>query len=305
MGSMLGLYHFLKLHQFEVSCVSPSSWPDFLDWMPGVNEVLSFDKNPRKSIKAIREAECVFCLDFNDTKRVQDLQGHLDNALGEKYMIDHHLNPQTFADYSWWDTKAIATCELIYDLIYLLDPNALQHMDIATCLYTGIVTDSGSFRFQATTADLHRKVGHMMDLGLKHTYIHEAVQDINTPERLRFLGYCYSEKLRFIENYPIAYITLTYNELKKFGVSTDDTEGLVNQILSVKGIRIAALLSERNQQVKVSFRSKGDIPVNTFAAEHFAGGGHFNAAGGLVSISLEEAELRFLHNISFFNTFLH
>ncbi len=280
MGSSLGLYHYLKLKGHEVTVITPSDYAYFLQWMPGNEHVLVYTEHLEETANIIANAELIFCLDFNHLGRIYELGALVEKSAAVKVMIDHHLAPQGFDDYRLWSTKACATAELVLDFIELMGDKALLTKEIATCLYAGIMTDSGSFRFPSTTSSLHRKVADLIEAGANNSHIHEQVYDTFTESRLRFLGFCLKDKLEIYHEYNTALIYLNKEELERYKITTGDTEGVVNYALAIAGIKFAAFIVERKDLVKLSFRSKGEFPANEFAQKYFEGGGHRNAAGG-------------------------
>lgn len=278
--------------------VTPSDYPSFLSWMEGNEKVLIFDptkeRSKKNAIKVFEEAEVVFCLDFSSMDRVQDLKPILESSKGVRVLIDHHLEPQHFADYELWDNTAAATTELVYDFILAQGDATLIDVGIAECIYAGIMTDTGSFRYQSTSAKVHLIIADLIKKGINNFKVHSLIYDNNSEERLRFIGYSLSEKLKILRRKKTAYFAITKEELEKFHSKTGDTEGLVNYALSIEGINFAALIIERPDSVKLSFRSRGDFSVNEFARRYFEGGGHRNAAGGKSDLGLEETEKKFL-----------
>jgi len=294
MGSSLALYHWLKNQGHDVKVIAPSDYPSFLFWMPGQNEVVVYPSHIEVADQIIKEADLIFCLDFNHLSRIHEM-GHAvreSNAL--KVMIDHHLSPEGFDDIRHWDPKAAATAQLVYDFIvnHMYDRAGITE-DIATSLYTGIMTDTGSFRFPSTTAQIHLIVADLITLGAQNWKIHEHVFNSSTESRLKFLGFCLLNRLEVIPEYNAAVFAIESNDLKQFNVTTGDTEGLVNYALSVSGIRLAALIIDRKERIKLSLRSIGDIPCNEICSRFFDGGGHKNAAGGHSQGTLEETVQKF------------
>lgn len=300
MGSSLALYNALIQQGHAVQVVTPNDYGFFLQWLPGNAHVLDFEKQPKEATASVQAADLVFCLDFNDLKRVNEL-GEVIRAAGvPTVMIDHHLDPPGFEDYTFHNTEASSTCELIYDFLEELGLLNTINADVASCIYAGIMTDTGSFKFPATTPRVHRMVADLMERGANHTAIHQAVYDQMTENTLRFLGHCFSQKLRVLPQYQTAYFTVSAEELKTFNLQTGETEGLVNYALNLQDIRFAALIIDRTVAVKMSFRSKGHVPANAFSRQWFEGGGHFNAAGGQSSDNLEVTEQRFLAALAIF-----
>jgi phosphoesterase RecJ-like protein len=292
-GSMLGLYHYLIQKGHEVHPVSPGELPDFLMWMPGVNRLYNYEAEPKDAEKALKEADLIFCLDFNDYSRTKHLTQLLEEAPQPKILIDHHLFPKPVWDYGMSQPEKSSTSEMVYDFIMMNGDHHLINMDIAECIYTGVLTDTGSFRFAATTASVHDMVADFKRLGLNHTRIHEEVYDSWSVKRMQFLGYVLMEKMEIFPQYGAGLIALSRKDLRTFETSPGDTEGLVNYPLSIAGIRFATLITERGDEVKMSFRSKGDFDVSSFAREHFNGGGHFNASGGRTNTSFIDTVAHF------------
>lgn len=294
LGSSLGLYHFLKMSGHDVQVISPTSYPDFLNWMPGNEVVLAFDKKTATEIVThFDRAEVLFCLDFSGLSRVQKMAKILDKASGKKIIIDHHLNPENFADFRIWDTKSSATAELIYEMIVEMKGREAVSKDIAACLYAGIMTDTGSFRHPNTTPKVHRVVAELIELGANNVQISHALYDTYSLNRLRFLGYALKELLEVNEERKIAHFAITKEAFGRYQLKRGDTEGLVNYALSIDGIVAAALFKEVDDEIKISFRSFGEIEVNKFAEKYFNGGGHKNAAGGHTHDTLKSTVAKF------------
>ncbi|MBL4605584.1 MAG: bifunctional oligoribonuclease/PAP phosphatase NrnA [Flavobacteriaceae bacterium] len=294
MGSTLGLYHYLKKKGHQPTVVVPNEYPDFLHWLPGSDTTYRFDWQNSQSQRAIKESDIIFLLDFNASHRVgKDMQNTLEAYPNDFVLIDHHQQPDDFR-YMYSDTSMCSTCEMIYHFIEMMDDVSLIDEDIATCLYTGIMTDTGSFRFRSTTSTTHRVIADLIDKGAQNDRIHNNVYDANSYGRLQLLGQALSN-LQVFPEYNTAYITLTEEEKKKHNFKKGDTEGVVNYALSLDGIVMAAIFIEDKEQgiIKISFRSKGSFSVNQFARNNFSGGGHDNAAGGKSDLSMEETIVKF------------
>jgi phosphoesterase RecJ-like protein len=293
-GSSLGLYHFLLKLGKKVRVIVPNAYPDFLHWMPGNKYVLNFQENESKCVKLLEEAELVFTLDFNSYKRLEKLGGVLEKIGAKKVLIDHHQQPDDYPDYYFHDAEACSTCELIFDFITGLGEKKLIDRKIAACLYTGLMTDTGSFRYPCVNYRTHLILSELLKTGIRPSEIHSAVYDNYSLDRLKLLGFALNEKLKLVPGFPVAYFTLTEKELDKFNYQKGDIEGLVNYPFSIKGIQVCALLNETEDYVKMSFRSKGKIDMNKFARDHFKGGGHINAAGGKSVADLASTERKFV-----------
>ena len=293
-GSTLALKHYLDKKGHGATVVMPNEYPDFLHWLPGSETVYRFDWQNKQSQKAISNSDIIFLLDFNTLHRVgYDMQNTLEKYPNDFAMIDHHQQPDDVT-YMYSDTEICSTCQMVYQFIEMNNDLNLIDAAIATCLYTGIMTDTGSFRFRSTTSKTHRIIADLIDKGAENDRIHNNVYDANSYNRLLLLGKALSN-LQILPTYKTAYITLTDEEKKRFDFQKGDTEGIVNYALSLKGIVFAAIFIEDSEQnlVKISFRSKGKFSVNQFARNHFEGGGHDNAAGGKSNVSLAETVTKF------------
>ncbi|WP_442794792.1 DHH family phosphoesterase [Pelobium manganitolerans] len=294
MGSSLGLYNYLIQKGHHVKVISPTDYPYFLQWLPNNPEVIIYTDAVAESQALVADADLIFCLDFNTLSRINELGEEVRKAKAIKVMIDHHLEPEGFDDFRHWNINACATAELIYDFIVnLLNDGELINKDVATCLYTGIMTDSGSFRFPNVTANLHRIVAGLIEAGAENWRIHQNVFDNASEGRLRFLGYCLSNKLEVLREYNTALITASKEDIAKFDIQTGETEGIVNYALSLSGIKLAAFIVERKDKIKLSLRSVGTFPANEICKKYFNGGGHRNAAGGQSDESLETVIAQF------------
>ncbi len=291
MGSSLAWAGYLKKRGHAVTVITPTDYPANLHWMPGDDDVIEFSEKTRVAVNAlIEQATVIFCLDFSSLDRLRDFAPVVRAAHAPKVLIDHHLEPEDFAIMGWWNPKKAATAELIFDLITELGDKALIDKPIAECLYSGVMTDTGSFRHGSTTSSVHRMVADLIDLGIEVSLIHRRIFDNVSIDKLRFLGYVLNEKLKVVPEYRFAYITLTAAEQKRFQSKSGDTEGMVNYALSVEGVVMAAILIERGDEVRMSFRSVGDFSVRDLASTHFSGGGHKNAAGGKSRLPLAQTE---------------
>ena len=289
MGSTLALYHFLLKNNHYPTVISPNDYPDFLAWMPGSETVKIFEKDKENCTKILEEAEVIFTLDFNALHRVGEMEQTLEKLTAPFIMIDHHQKPDNYAVYTYSDVAFGSTCEMIYNFISFLDKKEDLDKTIATCIYTGILTDSGSFRFPKTTGTTHRIVAELIDLGVENTLIPALLFDNSSYNRLQLLGRAL-QNMKVMMNHKTSYTTLTQDELNSFDYIKGDTEGIVNYGLSIKGIVFTAIFIENKEEgiIKISFRSQGNFDVNQFARDHFQGGGHSNAAGGKSEVSMEE-----------------
>ncbi|UFH46473.1 bifunctional oligoribonuclease/PAP phosphatase NrnA [Flavobacterium galactosidilyticum] len=294
MGSTLALYHFLLKNNHEAVVVSPNEFPDFLAWMPGSETVKIFEKDKQNCTKILDEAELIFTLDFNALHRTGEMEHVLAKLKAPFIMIDHHQKPDDYATVTYSDTTFGSTCEMIYNFVSFLGKKDQIDKTVGTCIYTGILTDSGSFRFPKTTGNTHRIVAELIDLGVENTEIPTLLFDNSGFERLQLLGRAL-QNMKVIAEHKTAYTTLTQDELNSFNYVKGDTEGIVNYGLQIKGINFAAIFIENKDEkiIKISFRSQGDFDVNQFARDHFNGGGHRNAAGGKSEETMEETIKKF------------
>lgn len=298
LGSCLALWSFLKKRGHDCIVIAPTDYPKFLFWMPGHEEVLIYEnQNELKAVEHIHQANLIFCLDFSELSRADKMKPALQIARERReakfVLIDHHRGKEDFADFELWDIDAAATAELIFDFIEMLDGKDLIDMQIASCIYAGLVTDTGSFKYSSTSAKTHHIVATLMDIGLETAPIHRVIFDNNSINRIKFLGFALNERLTILPEYKTAFFAISEKDLKQFESQTGDTEGIVNYALSIKDIIFAAFFSQQNHYVKISFRSIGSFAVNEFAAKHFKGGGHKNAAGGQLNTSLGKAVHKF------------
>lgn len=295
LGSSLGLAAYLKKGGHQVTVVTPSDYPGFLHWMPGNNEVIVYHESKKSEIsKLIHASDIIFCLDFSSLKRINELGEIIRKSKARKVLIDHHLEPEKFADFEKWDIHSASTAGLVYELISELGDRNKIDGAIADCLYAGLMTDTGGFRHNNTRREEFMIAADLVTLGANPTMVSKLIYDTNTISRLRLMGFTLYEKLTLLPELNTAYIVLAQEELKKFNSQTGDTEGFVNYGLSIEGIRLSVLIYERKDEVKLSFRSLGDFSVNDLARKYFNGGGHKNAAGGSSDLSLNETVERFL-----------
>lgn len=287
-GSSLGLFHYLKKKGHNVVAVVPNEFPDFYNWMPGSDKILVFQHQANQVRTHLSNADIVFCLDYNTEKRTGILCDDLMKVEAPKILIDHHLSPDEHFVYKLSDTKASSTGELVYDFIEMLGDADLIDQTIGTCIYTSLLTDTGSFSYAIHSKRPFEIASQLVDKGIDIEKIRRLVYDTFSENRIRLLGYCLTERLVVMEDCRAAYIYLSKEDLKKFNYQIGDTEGVVNYPLSMKRINFAILITEKNGQVRLSFRSKGDFSVDKFARTYFDGGGHSNAAGGTSKKSMDE-----------------
>lgn len=294
LGSSLGLGEFLNKKGHKASVVTPSDYPDFLHWMKGNDQVLIYQESNVQVInQLIEDADMIFCLDFSSLRRINELGERIAKSKAKKVLIDHHLEPEEFADFNFWSKEAAATAELVYQLIADLGEKESIDHDIAESLYAGILTDTGSFQHSNTTKTVHEISANLIELGADTHKVARLIYDSNSLDRLRFIGFALCQRLEVLEEYNTALFAISKEDLAKFNSRKGDTEGLVNYALSIQGIVLAALIIDRGELIKISFRSVGDFSVNELARRYFNGGGHQNAAGGRSTSSLEETVEKF------------
>ena len=294
-GSCLGLANFLRQKGHLTTVLMPNNFPKFLHWIPEASTIINYDQHQKKSEKAVNNADIIFTLDFNALNRTGDLQGFLESATGDFVLIDHHQQPDDYAIVKYSDVSICSTSQMVYHFIDALDGLELLNTEIATQLYVGIMTDTGSFRYPATTATTHRVIAKLIESGAKNSEIHQNIYDTNSPDRLKLLGVALNN-LVILPAYNTAYITLSQEELTANNFKKGDTEGFVNYALSMEGVVFAAIFieSKKEEIIKISLRSKGGFSTNEFSRSHFNGGGHTNAAGGRSHLSLSETVADFI-----------
>lgn len=293
-GSSLGLKHFLKTKGLETQIVVPNDFPKFLKWMPEAKQITIADYKRKTARAILHQADVLFVLDFNATHRTGNLmQPWLDECSATKILIDHHQQPDNF-DFVYSDTTVPATCQMVYHFIEALGEENAINSDIAQCLYTGIMTDTGGFRFRSTSADTHRIVAKLMDKGAEPDVITSNTWDNNSLSRLQLLSLVLG-RIEMINDGKVAILHLFRKELQELGFQKGDTEGFVNYGLSVSGCQFSAIFIEDLYEdfIKISFRSKKDVDVNQFARKYFNGGGHINAAGGKSMLPMAETIQKF------------
>ncbi len=298
MGSSLGLSQVLQATGHDVTVISPTNWADWLKWMPGADKVLDYELSTPGANQLILAADWVFCLDFNALHRTRRMAEILSKTPAQRLLIDHHREPQTAVfHYGISDTGKSSASEMVYD--FILGAGLAGHITdpVAQCLYAGVMTDTGSFRFSSCTADVHRMAAVLKETGFDHSLVHEHLFDNFLENRLRFTGHVLLNRMEIHYEYNTALISIPWKDLVKYQIRTGDTEGLVNYPLTIQGIKFAALIVDRDEEIRCSFRSKGGFDVNKFARTYFEGGGHYNAAGGRSGDNLELTVQRFLSSM--------
>jgi phosphoesterase RecJ-like protein len=289
MGASLALRHLLVQLGHSVTVISPTNWAAWLHWMPGCKEVIDYDLQKEKAEKILDEAEWLFCLDFNAMHRTRNMTAKLEQLGCTKILIDHHQQPdEKQFEYGISNTAKSSTSEMIYDFIKASGHSDKLTKEMMDCIYAGVVADTGSFRFSSTTAEVHQLVADLKKRGLEHMHVHNELFDNFLENRMRFIGHVLLNRMEVFYEYNTVLLSIPKNDLLRYGMKTGDTEGLVNYPQSISGIKLVAIVIDRDEERKWSFRSKGDFDCNTFARNYFEGGGHYNASGGRSSLSLEE-----------------
>lgn len=298
MGASLALFYLLKTLGHQVTVISPTNWAGWVNWMPGCDLVLDYEIKTKEADQKLDEADWLFCLDFNHLHRTKFMAAKLEKLTCRKVLIDHHEQPdEKFFDFGISDTHKSSTCEMVYDFIYSWGCEDKMDEKMIQCIYAGVVADTGSFRFSSTTASVHSLVADLKKRGLDHLHVHEQLFDNFQENRMRFIGHVLSNRMEVFYEYNTVLLTVPKSDLIKYRIKTGDTEGLVNYPQSIKGIKLVAIVIDRDEERKWSFRSKGDFDCNTFARKYFEGGGHFNASGGRSLLSLEETARNFMEAI--------
>ena len=294
LGTGLGLAALLKKQHHQVHVIAPTAYPGFLDWLPGAEEIVICSQGHReKSYELLRKADVIFCVDFPTLSRLHEIEPVVKSAAATKVVIDHHPTTEKFGDLIFRDTKAAATAELLHDVIEALGVQALIDQDIAECLYAGIMTDTNSFKNSNTTTKTHCVTASLMRQGADVVKVSKLIYENNPLSKLEFFGFALCQRLVVLKDYHTAYFFIRAEDYQRFHLQTGDTEGLVDHALAVRGIVFAAAIKEKQDVVRLSFRSSGEVPVNLWAKEYFEGGGHKNAAGGISRLTLEETIAKF------------
>jgi len=291
-GSSLGLYHYLLKNGHAVHVAFPSDYPESFGWMKGSDKILIHDTYPERVDDKLKKADVVFCLDYNGLDRIDKMGEVIGGVRAKKVMIDHHLYPDNFVDYMLSDTTASSTCELIYDFLEMLGVKDEIDLNIGESIFVGMVTDTGSFRY-ATSPKLFRIVANLVDLGVDDYKIQNLIHNSLTIKNLNLLGHCLNNRMEIIEEFKTGIIVLTKKDYETFDIQRGDTEGIVNYLMMLQDVHVAAFITEQPTIVKLSLRSKGDISVQEICKKHFRGGGHKNASGGASYSSLSATVRKF------------
>ena len=288
-GCSVGLYQYLKKLNKTVQICHPDNAPHFLTWIKGSEDIISFENDSDKVRDCFFKSDLIFCLDYNASYRLcSDMEKLLDDSTANKILIDHHPNPSINAVVSISDVSRSSTSELICELIDSIGDAALIDHLISEPLYAGMITDTGSFRYPSVSSRTHDIVSILLKSGIDHSMVHSNIYDTNSIDRLKLRSFAVCNKMEILDHYPLGIISLTKEELERYNFQKGDTEGLVNVILSVEGVKIGVILIEKGGCIKMSFRSKEQYYVNEFANKYFSGGGHKYAAGGMSELSIDD-----------------
>ena len=298
-GSCLALFNMLNTINKTSQIISPNKAPDFLNWTPGYDNIIYFDSDEKKCKESLLKSDLVFTLDFNDLNRIGELNEFVEKSNSKIVMIDHHQNPKDYADLVFSEPKTGSTCELLYEIFESIGLENKLNKDISSCLYLGIMTDTGSFQFSSVTARTHEIISNLLSKKIDHNKIYNKVYNDSSESRLKVLGSALNS-LTHIKELNTVFMSLKREELERFNYKKGDSEGIVNYGLSLKGVVFCAIFIEdtiNDNNVKISFRSIGEFPCNLYAEKNFSGGGHINASGGRFDGNCEKAIEEFLKTI--------
>ena len=278
-GSSLAVYHYLVRKGHVVQVIFPSEYPSNFVWMKDADKIMIYDNDPELAEAVIKKSDVIFALDYNALDRIDKMGEVIGKLDCPKILVDHHLYPENFADFVLSDTTASSTCELVYDLLEMLDEKKMIDPIVGECMFTGILTDTGSFKY-STSPKLFRIVAELLERGVDDYSLQDLIFNNATEKQLRLLGHCLHNRMEILDEFKTGIITLTKKDYENFNIQRGDTEGVVNFLLTMKNVKIAAFITEQPTIVKISLRSKGDFSVQEIARKHFKGGGHKNASGG-------------------------
>ncbi len=293
-GSTLALWHYLKSIGKNVTIIVPNDFPHFLKWLPNVSEIVIYEKNKEETKAISEQADLYFCLDYNEPHRTAMFKDVLNASTAFKVLIDHHLGEPTWQDMNLCVVGASSTCELVYDTIVALANEDAIDYNIAQCLYTGLLTDTGNFQYSATSPKVHRIAAVLLEKGVQPDIINNHINNSFNEDRLKFFGFCISKKMVILKDKKVAYMFLSKKEINKYNIGIGGTEGLVNEPMKIEGVDVSILFKQDREKIKISFRSKRDIDISKFASTYFEGGGHKNASGGVSYLTIEETEQKLL-----------
>lgn len=292
-GSSLGWAYFLQSLGKEPKVCVPDMIPDFINWLPGHESIIRFDKQPESVKNAFAEADLVFCLDFNGAGRLDEMENVLTSCPAKKIMIDHHLNPELPVELLISHPQMSSTSELIFRIVWQLDGFAQMDKKWATCVYCGMMTDTGGFTYNSNDPAIYMIISELLTKRIDKDKIYRKVFNNYNVDAIRFRGHLMDKKLHVFEDLHASYYCVTRREMEKYHFTKGDLEGLVNEPLRIKGMKFSISMREDTEidnRILISLRSVDDFPCNKVAAEFFNGGGHLNASGGKLMTTIEEAE---------------
>lgn len=304
-GSSLALFHFLKSQDVSVSVLIPNELPSFLQWMPGADQAVIYVENPHAGDELIASADLIFSMDYNGLGRVKLFTEQLRAASATRILIDHHLKPENEFDLNFSVTTVSSTSELLFMIIDEAGMKDTISKEMAECIFVGIMTDTGSFSYSCNRSKTFEIAAGLINFGIDVERIHRLVYDTYSESRMRLLGHCLATNMKVLPEFATAYIWLSKDDLDHFSYQQGDTEGVVNYALSIQNVAVAALFTERDDRIRVSLRSKGEFSVNDFARAHCNGGGHRNAAGGDIFLSMPETLAWFESILPVYKTDIH
>ncbi len=293
-GSSLGLYNYLIHFIDSVTVLVPNDYPDYLQWMAGNEHIIVFSHNREVGQKKLAEADIVFCLDFNELRRISEMGDIIRNVKAIKILIDHHPFPEPFADFEISDSSACATAELVFDFIQAMPNREFFQIETAECIFAGILMDTGNFSHNASNPHTYEIISQLLRHGIDRNKIHSNINDNFTENRMRLMGYCLYEKMEVLSKFNTAFISINREDQMRFHFGVGDSEGFVNMPFSIQGIRFSVLFVEYEDYIKLSLRSRGNFDVNKFARTHYDGGGHINASGGKSKLPINETIKHFI-----------
>lgn len=304
-GSGLGMYHHIKSMGKDSVFILPDQLPKNLLWMPGCDNILVHKSLAKeKAEQAITQADLIIMCDFNSIGRLGGFAQLVEQSTAKKILIDHHLEPSVANNIQYSRPEASSTCEMVYQVVSAMCGKPTIDATVATCLYTGIVTDTGGFSYGSSNRLTFDVAANLIESGIDKDYILDKLNYHFSEQKLRLLGYCLNNKLTVIPEYHAAYIWLTQRELRKFNYQMGDTEGIVNYPLTIDGVEFSAIFTEKEKITKCSFRSRGSFPASKVAGDHFNGGGHLNAAGGESPLSISETIKKFVSILPQYEQFI-
>lgn len=303
LGSSLGWAEYLRKQGKEPVIIVPDAYPDFLQWMPNTERVIRYDKRTDFADELLANAEVVYCLDFNEPSRVYAMQESLEASKAKKVLIDHHLNPKMDTVLTISHPELCSTSEIVFRLIWQLGGFEAMDKKGATSLYCGMMTDTGAFTFNSNYPEIFFIIGQLLTRGINKDKIYRQVYNNYSAWAIRMRGYLMYYKLNVMQELHASYFSLSKQDMLDFHFVRGDAEGLVNEPLRIKGMKLSISLREDDRHdnlIWISLRSVGTFPCNKMAEQCFNGGGHLNASGGRLECSLEEAEQKVKEAIKLF-----